>query len=451
MFSKIPVGRIFGARNFSLLRAKLNELIPKKQAELKEIKAKYGDVEIGKITVDQVIGGMRNMYALFYDGSLLDPMTGITYRGHTIPEIMEKLQKAPNGEEPLPESILWLLLTGDIPTDAEARDIANEIKQRSTVDQGLVKFLASLPKDLHPMTQLSQGVLYLQRNSKFAAAYRSGVNKSKYWESTYEDSLDLIAKIPTIAALIYRNIYKNGQIIQPDPNLDWAGNYAHMLGYNQFEVQECIRGYLSIHSDHEGGNVSAHTTHLVGSALSDPYLSYSAGINGLAGPLHGLANQEVLRWLIDLRETLGDNPSDEKVKEFVWNTLKSGKVIPGYGHAVLRNTDPRYLHQRDFATKYIKDDPLVSLCKQCYTVVPPILMDLGKVKNPWPNVDAHSGVLLYHYGIKEFEYYTVVFAVSRALGCASNLVWARAFGLPIERPGSITIDWIRENCKPQQN
>mmetsp|Transcript_77563 Transcript_77563/g.107767 ORF Transcript_77563/g.107767 Transcript_77563/m.107767 type:complete len:103 (+) Transcript_77563:586-894(+) len=102
--------------------------------------------------------------------------------------------------------------------------------------------------------------------------------------------MDLIAKVPRVAAIIYRHLFHNGDIISADSNLDWAGNYAHMMGFESEIMKECIRGYLTIHSDHEGGNVSAHTTHLVGSALSDPYLSFSAGLNGLAGPLHGLAN-----------------------------------------------------------------------------------------------------------------------------------------------------------------
>jgi len=174
--------------------------------------------------------------------------------------------------------------------------------------------------------------------------------------------MNVIAKIPRLAALIYRNVYKGGKIIAPDSNLDWAGNYAHMLGYDKFEEQECIRGYLSIHTDHEGGNVSAHTTHLVGSALSDPYLSYSAGLNGLAGPLHGLANQETLRFLLDIQKEVGKTPTDQQIQEFVEKTLKSGKVIPGYGHAVLRKTDPRYVHLKAFADKYIKNDDLVNLC-----------------------------------------------------------------------------------------
>jgi len=266
-----------------------------------------------------------------------------------------------------------------------------------------------------------------------------------YWKTYLEDSIDLMAKLPEIAARIYMHTYKGDKYIKPDTSLDWAGNYAHMMGYSQHEIKECIRGYLSIHTDHEGGNVSAHTSHLVSSALSDPYLSYSAAVNGLAGPLHGLANQEVLRWLIGVQKKVGNNPTNEVLLNEVKSIIQSGKVIPGYGHAVLRNTDPRYTHQKEFAARYIKDDPLVTLTAQCYEVIPPYLESLGKVKNPYPNVDAHSGVLLHHYGLTEFQYYTVVFAVSRALGCTSAAVWSRALGLPIERPGSVTLDWIEKN------
>lgn len=106
--------------------------------------------------------------------------------------------------------------------------------------------------------------------------------------------MDVIAKIPVIAATIYRNTYKNGSGIGAiDNNKDWSYNFATMLGYDDPQFIELMRLYLTIHSDHEGGNVSAHTVHLVGSALSDPYLAFAAGMNGLAGPLHGLANQEV--------------------------------------------------------------------------------------------------------------------------------------------------------------
>lgn len=227
--------------------------------------------------------------------------------------------------------------------------ITNDLKERSHLTPDVINFVKSLPKNMHPMTQLSTAVLYLQPQSNFAKCYAQGIPKSKYWEPTFEDAMNLIAKIPKLAAIIYRNTYFEGKLIESNDNLDLAGNYAHMMGYNSYGMRECLRGYLSIHSDHEGGNVSAHATKLVGSALADPYLSYSAGINGLAGPLHGLANQEVLLWLTKMRSILGDNPTDEDIKEYVLKTLADGKVVPGYGHAVLRHTDPRFLHQKQFA------------------------------------------------------------------------------------------------------
>jgi len=207
-----------------------------------------------------------------------------------------------------------------------------------------------------------------------------------------------------------------------------------------------MRLYLVIHSDHEGGNVSAHTTHLVGSALADPYLSYAAGMNGLAGPLHGLANQEVLRWTLDLLKKLGNKSvTNDELAKAVWDTLKAGQVVPGFGHAVLRKTDPRYMAQREFALKHLPDDPLFKLVSQIFEVVPKVLTEHGKTKNPWPNVDAHSGVLLRHFGLVEENYYTVLFGVSRGLGVLSQLIWSRALGWPLERPKSVTTDWIKTN------
>jgi citrate synthase len=256
--------------------------------------------------------------------------------------------------------------------------------------------------------------------------------------------MNLIARLPEVAAYIYRRKYKNGQTIAPDPSLDWAGNFAHMLGFDDFGFKELMRLYLTIHADHEGGNVSAHTVHLVGSALSDPYLSFAAGMNGLAGPLHGLANQEVIKWIFQMQKTIGtDTPSKEQIAQYVKKTLAEGKVVPGYGHAVLRKTDPRFTAQQEFAKKTMPDDPIVNTVWKIYEVVPGILESLGKVKNPWPNVDAHSGALLVHYGMKEYEYYTVLFGVSRSLGTLAALIWDRALGFPIERPKSITTQAVK--------
>lgn len=409
------------------------------------IRKEHGTKSLGKVTVNAAIGGMRGLKSMVYDTSNLDHMEGIRFQGQSIPDLVEKCQKAPGGEEPLPEAVFWLLLTGDFPTDAELKTFQNELHERAHIPDSTVEMLKNQPFESHPMSDLSMGVLALQKDSRFAKAYREGLPKPDYWKLYLEDSIDLIAKITHVAAIVYNEKYRNGADTNPDVSLDWAGNYTHMMGYEKEEIKECIRGYLAIHSDHEGGNVSAHAYHLISSALADPYLSFSAAINGLAGPLHGLANQEVLRFLMEIREHLGDSPTDEHLLQFVKDTLAKGKVIPGYGHAVLRNTDPRYVHQKAFAKKYIKNDPLVDLTAQCYNVIPAHLESLGKVANPWPNVDAHSGVLLYHYGLTQFDYYTSIFACSRVLGCAAAGVWSRALGLPIERPGSVTFDWIEEH------
>jgi citrate synthase len=354
------------------------------------------------------------------------------------------LPKAPGGSEPLPEGLFYLLLTGEVPTQEQVSALSAEWAARSAIPSYVEEIIDRCPNTLHPMSQFAVAVNALQGESSFAKAYSQGVSKQQYWQYVFEDSMDLIAKLPVVAARIYRNVYKDGKVCQVDQKLDWSANFSKMLGFNDPKFIELMRLYLTIHSDHEGGNVSAHTSHLVGSALSDPYLSFAAALNGLAGPLHGLANQEVLRWIISMREELGNEASDSAIRDYCWKTLKSGQVVPGYGHAVLRKTDPRYTCQREFALKHLPNDPLFKMVSQLYNIVPGVLAEHGKTKNPWPNVDAHSGVLLQHYGLLEQDYYTVLFGVSRALGCLSGLIWSRALGLPIERPKSMSTKSLKK-------
>jgi citrate synthase len=412
--------------------------------EIKDLLKEHGNKVAGEVTLSQIYQGMRGITGLVTETSLLDSQEGIRFRGYTIPELQQKLPKAPNGEQPLPEGLFYLMLTGDLPNDEMVNYVTDNWQRRSHVPNHVFDAIDSLPLHTHPMTMFVVGVMALQTESIFAKKYGEGINKKDYWEPVFDDAMTLIARLPRIAAYIYRRKYKNSEHIHPNGLLDWAGNLAHMLGYDDAGFMELMRLYMTIHADHEGGNVSAHTTHLVGSALSDPYLSYAAGMNGLAGPLHGLANQEVVKWIFEMQEALGtDAPSKEQIAEYVKQTLSSGKVVPGYGHAVLRKTDPRFTAQMEFGKTHMPDDKLVNTVWNIYEVVPPILQSLGKVKNPWPNVDSHSGALLVHYGMVEYEYYTVLFAVSRALGVMSSLIWDRALGFPLERPKSVTTDLVK--------
>jgi citrate synthase len=432
------------------IKDQFKEVADKQSAEIKKLIAEHGEVSLGEVTIAQAYQGMRGIPGLITETSLLDSNEGIRFRGYSIPELREKLPKADGGQEPCPEGLFYLMLVGEIPTDEDAGHISAVWARRSHVPNHVFQVIEALPITTHPMTQFCAAVLALQTESKFAKAYNEGISKKEYWDYTYEDTMTLIARLPRVAAYIYRRKYKNGEHIQPDGMLDWSANFAHMLGFDNDGFKELMRLYMTIHADHEGGNVSAHATHLVGSALSDPYLSFTAGMTGLAGPLHGLANQEVIRWIEELQKELGtEEPSKEQIAEYIKATLLAGKVVPGYGHAVLRKTDPRFTAQMEFAKVHCADDPTVKTVWNVYEVAPDILESTGKIKNPWPNVDAHSGALLKHYGLVEEDFYTVLFGVSRALGVLASLCWDRALGFPLERPKSMTTEWIKSYIAKQ--
>jgi citrate synthase len=438
-----------------ILHEKLSAQLPEWRERIKSLAKEHGEVKVDDVTVGQVIGGMRDIKSLLTDVSFVDPAHGILFRGMTIPELLKKLPKARGGKMPLVGGLYYLLMIGEVPTKEQAQEVEAEWARRASVPDYVFKMLKTMPKETHPMTLFSQAVLALQNKSVFAARYHDqDMKKDQYWEAALEDSLDLTAKLPIIAAYIYRMKYF-GETSKPkyNPRQDYGLNFSRMMKVDDKKgYAELARLYFILHSDHESGNVSAHTMHLVGSALSDPYLSFSAALNGLAGPLHGLANQECLDWLIEVKNKFGGVPTRDELYRFSWDTLNSGHVIPGYGHAVLRVPDPRYMAQMEFAKKRFPDDELVRLADMVFDVVPQVLKEQGKAKNPAPNVDAISGTLQYHYGVREFEFYTVLFGIGRALGVTANYVWARALGMPLERPKSLTTKMLEDvvaNAAPE--
>jgi len=416
------------------LQEKFAEQLPQKQQEIKQIVKEHGGKVMSEVKVLQAFGGMRGVKGLICDTSLVEPDKGLIIRGISILDLVDKI----------PEEIFFLLLTGELPDKDALSALQKDLIDRQEVPQYVWDVLDAMG-DAHPMTMLSAGVLSMQKDSQFAKQYRAGIPKSEYWKPVLEDSLGLIAKLPAVATYVYRKRFNKGPRIEPKSDLDWGGNFAHMLDISDptGEFADMIRLYLTLHSDHEGGNVSAHTCHCVGSALSDPFYSVSAGLNGLAGPLHGLANQECLRFVLSLREKYNGVPTKQQLIDFAWETLNSGKVIPGYGHAVLRVTDPRFTAFRQFALDHFPDDEVVQIVDLLFNTIPDVLKEHGKAANPWPNVDAGSGALLYHFGVKEFDYYTVLFGVSRALGMLSQLIISRGLGEAIERPKSVGTDFVK--------
>lgn len=436
------------------LKEKLAEKIPAARERYRKLMKQYGDRVVDQVRVAQVGGGMRGIKCLLTDISYLDPNEGIRFRGYTIPEVLEKLPRREGAEVPLVGGFYHLLMTGDLPTMEEAEEVEAEWKARGNVPQYVYDVIdAQGPKNTHPMTLFALGVLSLQRESVFAKKYaEKAMTRENYWEYMFEDAMNMVAKLPGIAAYVYRRKYFDDKPNSPDPNLDWGSNFAHMMKVENPEYRELSKLYFILHSDHESGNASAHTAHLVASTLSDIFYAWAGGLCALAGPLHGLANQECLNWILKLMEHYDGVPTPKQVEEYAWDTLNSGQVIPGYGHAVLRQTDPRYMAQREFALKHCPDDPIFKTVSVVYEVVPGVLKEHGKAKNPWPNVDAHSGCLQAYYGVKQYDFYTVLFGIGRALGISCNVTWDRALGQPIERPKSITTDMLENmalEAKPQ--
>ena len=420
----------------SLLKQELRKQIPDVQNEIKQLIVEKGDQKISDVTVAQAFSGLRGIKAFVCDTSSVSAEKGLIIRGIPLLEITHIL----------PEEVFFLLLTSRLPNEEELADLKNDFSSHFEVPDYVWNVLGEMPDDAHPMTLFNTAILAMQGESVFRKKYDDGMPKTEFWEAILEDGIRLLAKLPTLGAGIYRMRFNKGERIAPDPNQDWSGNFVHMIGLpdETGDFHKLMQLYFMLHCDHEGGNVSAFASHTVASALSDPYYAVTAGLNGLAGPLHGLANQECLKFVLSVRDEFDGVPTEEELKQYCWDRLNNGRVIPGYGHAVLRCPDPRFSAFIKFGQEHIKDDDVFTIVDRLFKVVPDVLQDHGKAKNPWPNVDAASGSLLYYYGLKEFNFYTVLFSISRTMGMISQMVWERALGIPITRPKSVTTDWIKQ-------
>ncbi|MBL8008011.1 MAG: citrate (Si)-synthase [Ignavibacteria bacterium] len=419
-----------------LLKEKLSSQIPGLREEAKSIVKNQGKKIIDQVTIDQLYGGMRGIKGLICDTSSVGLDTGLIIRGIPILELTDKL----------PEEVFFLLLTGELPDEKALKDLQTDLHKRNEVPSYVWDVLNAMPADSHPMVMFSSAILCMEKESEFRKLYDKGTGKEALWEAMFEDCMNIIARVPQIAAFIYRKKFGKGDMIPPDSKLDWAANFANMLGVEDKSgtFANLMRLYMVLHIDHEGGNASAFTNLVISSTLSDGYYSISGALNALAGPLHGLANQECLKFIVKMRNEIGHSPTDEEVKAYCKNLLDTGRVVSGYGHPVLRITDPRFTAFLEFGLKNMPEDETYKIVKQLFEIVPDLLVAQGKAKDPWPNVDAASGSLLYHYGIKEYDFYTVLFGISRVMGYSAQLIISRAMNAAIIRPKSVTTDWIKK-------
>jgi citrate synthase len=405
------------------------------RAQRDDVISSRGDRVISEVTVGQAYGGMREVRALVCDTSEVDPGRGLIVRGIPVLELVGRL----------PEEVFFLLLIGRLPDEKESAAVRAAIGAQTRVNEAAWRPIEAMPREAHPMAMLSAGLLALEHESVMARKVAEGAPRSEYWRYALDDALRILHALPTLAGGIYRIHYHRGPRLAYDPVLDWAANFCMMLGHHDPVFEQAMRIAAVLQSDHEGGNVCAFTCHTVGSVLSNPYLAVSAGFNGLAGPLHGRSAQESTQWQLAALSRFGGAPDEAQIEEYTWETLQSGRVVPGHGHAVMRGPDPRFTAMLEFGRRNFQGDPLFETVERMSRVVPEVLKKHGKAKNPHPNVDFGMGMVWHHFGITELDFYTVPFAVSLAMGMLSQMVINRALGTPITRPRSVTTEWIRSH------
>ncbi|RJR32167.1 citrate (Si)-synthase [Candidatus Parcubacteria bacterium] len=412
------------------LKKQLGKNIEKIRQKAAKIRSKKGDEILSTIKKKDMFSGLRGITTSIGETSYVDPESGLMIRGKSISDLSGCL----------PEEVFFLLLTGRLPKKFELHKLSQELAKKADLPGYVYKILKILPPETHPMTMFNTALLSLQNESVLSGKYNPAIKKEQLWQYVLTDCLNLIAKAPIIASAVYQLKYKAGKLPRYSRKLSWSKNFSRNLGIKDKRFDDLIRLYLVLHSDHEGANVSVNSARLVASALSDPYFSVSAGLNGLAGPLHGLACQESVRFILKIKKHFGKIPTKQDLEKYLRRCLLEEKIIPGYGHAVLRATDQRFLALLEFSRKYRMKNEALELVCLLYQVTPGLLKEKGKIKNPYPNVDAISGSLLYSFGLKETEFYTVVFALARILGICSQIIWDRALNLPLVRPRSITLD-----------
>ncbi len=379
-----------------------------------------------KITRELLDTGLRGFPVGTCPNSHVDPVKGLFYGGYAIAELAEKEA----------EAVMYLLLHNDLPDAAQLVAFKRDVIVNSKLNPGVIEHLRSLPKSGHPMKWLL-----------------AAINVMGMYERTGDyakDYLNVLAKLPEAVAAIFRIRAGWGEPIASKPELGWIENFVHMLDAPGAtpELVHLMKVFAILHFDHGGGNLSTFVGKAIASGHEDMYGSLVGAMAALAGPLHGMANEECLRFLRDISKDIKD-PSDEKaVYAYVENLLAKGGVLYGFGHAVLRVEDPRAAVEYALGEKIAAKDPIFRLAVTLRKVGSEILLKKGKAADPYPNVDAVSGSLLSACGLTDENYYTVLFGLSRCVGIAGQIVWERTKarggkGIPIVRPSYIYTGPVR--------
>jgi citrate synthase len=430
---------MFGTAELSKLEELVGEAAALARSRRNAILGQSADVSLGPLRVAQVVGGLRGVTCIICETSTVEPKAGLMIRGKPLSQLAGCT----------PEAVFLLLLTGEMPDTGSLAALSAAISGRPVLPPYVEDVIRAFPQGSHPMALLSAGLMSMQRESEFARSYGT-VPTADLWRPALSDAVRLFSLLPAIASVVYRVTVNSDVRYSPAPELDWAGRLAAGLNtapaVEQAGFADMLRLLAVVQSDHEGANACALAANAVGSALASPFLAVSAGLDALAGPIHGLASEVSFRFIQGIIKEHGQDIGADELRAICSERLDKGFVIPGFGHAVLRSHDPRFTLVHDAAQAHMSDDPVFRVCHLMAEIVPEMLAERGKAKNPWPNIDFISGPVLHHYGLEDPRFFTVVFGISLAIGVVAQYVVNRALGMPIMRPRSISLAGLRQVC-----
>lgn len=369
------------------------------------------------ITKDNLESGLRGVPVGYCPTSSVDPQLGLFYAGYPV-------EKLAYNE---PEEVIYLLFNRELPNAEQLAEFKKTLVAHSKLNPGVIENLRNLPKEGHPMKWFMHGLNLM--------GMYSGTGDYK------EDAMNVVAQLPELVAAIYRIRSGWGDPIQSKPELGYIENFVHMLNppdTNEHLLQ-LMKVFNVLHFDHGGGNLSTFVGKAIASGQEDMYGSLMGAMSALAGPLHGMANQECLRFLKTSLETVEDPTNETEVNNYIDKLFAEGKKLYGFGHAVLRVEDPRATVQYALGEKIAPDNKIFRMAVAMRKLGTEFLKKQEKVSNPYPNVDAVSGSLLTSVGLTDENYYTVLFGMSRCVGIAAQIIYERlearnGKGTPIIRP-----------------
>jgi citrate synthase len=376
----------------------------------------------GYITIDS---GYKNTGSTTSAITFLDGELGILrYRGYPIEQLAEKASFI---------EVAYLLIYGELPTQAELGDFESSITKHTLVHEDMKQFFEAYPAKAHPMGVLSSMICSL------ASFYPESLDPNRDTVAKNLTIHRLLAKLPTLAAWSFKNSMRH-PFNYPNNDFDYVKNFLHMmfsLPSEKYDVNPVIvsamNKLLILHADHEQ-NCSTSTVRIVGSSQANLYATISAGISALWGPLHGGANQAVIEMLEKIHNDGGDVDK--------WVAKAKDKDDPfrlmGFGHRVYKNFDPRATIIKKACDDVLQamniHDPLLDIAKKLEKYA--LEDEYFKARNLYPNVDFYSGIIYKAIGIPT-DMFTVMFALGRLPGWIAQWKEMTENGEPIGRPRQI--------------